>query len=351
MSKKNPTNYGGLILRGEIWHIRCTVKGIKIAESTHTSNRRQAEQILAKKKAALIEEVVLGGKRPIKVHAAIDLFVASRKHLSSHQSCEIHLRYFKQLPNHNLDRITDTEIESVIAHLREQGYASSTIKVSCTYFNSMLRYCDDKGYTVRKKLKTIKTKGGKVRWLTKDELAKLYAAVDPNLSKDPVTKAQKQENCDLVRLLYETGGRLTEITSMHWNQVDFDAGTVFMKRLKGSISGTIGMTAVMRDILTRRRQLETGEFVFSTKVGKNNNSPWMRAAVKRAALSNAEGSVTLHTLRHTRAVHLLQAGLGLLELKEFLGHRDIQSTLVYSHVVKADVMNKVVRLTDAVTQE
>ena len=152
----------------------------------------------------------------------------------------------------------------------------------------------------------------------------------------------------MVTLLYETGGRLTEITKMRWSQVDLDAGTVYMRRLKGSVSNTINMTKRMREVFLRRRGLDKGEFVFASKVltESNPNNRWFNGAVERAGLDQSEGTITLHTLRHSKAVHLLKKGLGLLELKTFLGHKTIQSTMVYAHVVEDEVMKKVVRIMD-----
>lgn len=346
MATKYKTNYGGLLLRGNIWHMRFSVKGETVAESTHTSVRRDAERILAKRRSELVEQVVLAGKKPIKLHEGIDKFVKSRAHMPSAQNCEIHIRYFKDAPDHNIDRITDTDLETVLHKKRAEGYKESTLKVSVAYFNAMLKYLDEQGFTVRKKLKTIKHDSGKIRWLTKDELKKLWAELDPSDTKDVVTKAQKQENYDLARLLYETGTRYSEIADMRWNQVDINKGTVLIKRKKGSVDGTLMMTKTMKEIFSRRRLLDAGEVVFATKQRQHNETRWITAAVKRAELDTSQGSVTLHTLRHSRAVHLLQGGMDLVEVKTFLGHRSIQSTMVYVHVVETDVMAKAVRLTD-----
>lgn len=344
--RRHATNYGGLLLRGGIWHMRFTLKGQTVAESTHTSIRRDAERILAKRKGALVEEVVLAGKKPIKLHDAIDLFVKSRSHLPSAQNCEIHIRYFKGAPNHFMDRVTDLELDAVIQAKRAEGYKESTLKVSVTYFNAMIRYCGEQGYTVRKKMKPIKHDSGKIRWLTKDELGKFFAACSPDLAKDWVTKGQKQDNYDLVRLLYQTAARYSEVAEMTWNQVDMDKGTVHIKRKKGSISGTIGMTPGMREIFERRMKC-AGPFVFDAKAERQHNETrWVKAAVKRAGLSTVDGSVTLHTLRHSAAVHLLQGGMNLLELQKFLGHRTIQSTMVYAHVIQEDVTRKAAALLD-----
>jgi len=154
------------------------------------------------------------------------------------------------------------------------------------------------------------------------------------------------ENFDLVRLLYETGARYKEVSAMRWTQVDLKKGTVFIKRQKGSVDGTLYMTKTMKEIFTRRRELDKGDFVFGSKEGRLNEGRWVKRAVERAELDETDGGVTLHTLRHSRAVHLLQAGMNLTEVQKFLGHKDIASTMVYVHVVEDDVMQKAVRLTD-----
>ncbi|MBP6765015.1 MAG: site-specific integrase, partial [Rubrivivax sp.] len=335
MAERHPTSYGGLILRGQTWHIRVQIKGVMIAESTHTGIRRDAERILAKKKAELIEQVVLENKRPIKLHDAIDRFVKSRSHMASAVNCKGHISHFKTLPNVTLDKVADADLEALISKLRVQEYAESTLKVRVHYFNAMLAHCKEHGFTVRKKMKNIKDVSGKLRWLTKDELARFFAQLDPKLGMDMVTIAQKQENYDLATLLSHTAGRFSEVCHMKWNQVDLEAGTVLMKRKKGSRDGIIVMTTEMREIFTRRRAMEKGERVFGSKTGIQNNR-WVGAAVKRAGLNEDDGSVTLHTLRHTRAVHLRLAGMDLLELKEFLGHQSIESTMIYAHVNKTD---------------
>lgn len=331
-----------LILRGNTWHIRKTIKGIRLDESTKTSNKRIAEQIMAKRINEVTQEVVLAGKKPIKLHAAIDLFVKSRAHLPSAQNCEIHIRYFKSIPDKNLDRVTDEELDDCIATKRAEGYKDSTLKVSVTYFNAMINHCDEKGYTVRKKLKTLKAPAGKLRWLTEQEEDALFHALDPAEVEvnDPVLIAQRQENWDLAKLLSHTAARYTEIAHMKWTQVEFANNRVFIKRKKGSIDGYVQMTPTMKRILERRREMEKGEWLFSSKLTDKSETKWMNTAVKRAGLSTVDGTVTLHTLRHSTAVRLLQKGMNLVELQRFLGHKSISSTMVYAHVVEDDVARK-----------
>jgi len=330
--------------------MRFTIKGQLVAESTHTSNRREAERILAKRKSELVEQVVLAGKKPIKLHDALQKFVDSRSHTKSAYSVKKALRFFERIENKFLDKVSNEDIHDLIQAMRTEEYAESTIKLSVVYFNTMLKLMEDLGYTGRKKLKNKLNVTGKIRWLTKDELARFFAALNPERSKDPVIKAFRQDNFDLARLLYETGTRFVEMAGLQWRQVDLQKGLLHVERMKGSVNGVVFLTPVMREIFERRKGFEKKEFVFSTKQ-RPHNERWVATAVKRAELDETAGKVTLHTLRHSKAVHLLQDGMNLLEVKTFLGHKDINSTMVYVHVEEDAVMRKAQRIAEAVTAE
>lgn len=347
----------GLLLRGDTWHMRFSIKGVMVAESTHTSVKRDAERILATRKAELVNQLVLGNLKPIKLHEAISEFLAPRKNLPSYKNAKMHLDLFLTLPNHTLDKVTDHQLQTVIEKRFEEGYKKSTVGVTVNYFNAMINYCADKGYTVRKKLKTIKGVKGRIRWLTDEEEAALLKAINPKADypgKNDVTDAQRQENYDLVQLLSHTGARYSEIANMTWTQVDFKSATVLIKRGKGSNDSTLHMTKVMKEVFERRRKLDTSDHVFSTKVGRHNETHWIQRAVKAAGLSTANGSISLHTLRHSRAVKWLQGdeakgipALNLLEVQEMLGHKSIQSTMVYLHLIPGAAAKKAAALIDA----
>lgn len=339
---------GGLILRGSTWHMRFTVRGVMVAESTHTSSRRDAERILAKRKAELVDQLVLGKLKPIKLHDAIDEFQRSRSHLPSHKNVVMHLNLFRDgIPNHFLHRVTDHELLSVTEDRLAAGYAQSTVGVTINYFNALLKYCEEKGYTVRKKMTTIKGVKGKIRWLTREELAKFIDALDPSTATSEVQRAQRQDNQDLVKLLAHTGTRYSEIANMTWGQVDIAGGKVVIKRAKNGRDSTLHFTKVMREVFERRRKTVEGDYVFPTKVGRHNETHWVKRAVERAGLSTVDGSVTLHTLRHSAAVHWLQSGLNLLEVQEMLGHTNHTSTMIYLHLVPGNAAKRAQEILDA----
>jgi site-specific recombinase XerD len=73
----------------------------------------------------------------------------------------------------------------------------------------------------------------------------------------------------------------------------------------------------------------------------------LRAALERVGITADAGRVTLHTARHTFASRMLNSGMSLVEVQGLLGHRNIQSTMVYSHVETGAVAEKAARVLDA----
>ncbi len=72
------TKSDGLLLRGNIWHIRKMINGELIAESTKTRSRKQAEAVLAKRLKEVHDETMLGTRKSVLVKDAIDMFLESR---------------------------------------------------------------------------------------------------------------------------------------------------------------------------------------------------------------------------------------------------------------------------------
>jgi integrase len=92
------------------------------------------------------------------------------------------------------------------------------------------------------------------------------------------------------------------------------------------------------DILKRRSETSTGEWVFRNK----NHGPRgyasvsIRKALRRVGLSDCK----IHTLRHTHASRLIQNGMTVYEVREILGHTDIKTTMRYAHLEQRDVTSK-----------
>lgn len=338
-----------VFLRGTVWYMKFAVRGVEVYESTRTTSKREAQRIETQRRAALVKQVVLAGERPVKLHRALKEFLQSRANLASYSNCANRLAAYFSIPDQDLHQVTSAAINQVTQLMLERGQARSTVAVSVNYWNAFIRYCRRQGYSTPNTITPVKGTEGKVRFLSLEEQTALFAAIDPDQdypSKNPVTDAQKRDNLDLCWVLLHTGARYREIADMTWTQVDFEAGTVFIKRGKGGRDSTLSMTRRLREVLEARKQLETGEWVFSSKVGRHNETHWMQAAVKRAGLSEATGTVTLHTLRHTAAIRWLRAGLSLPEVQQMLGHSSVKSTMVYLNFVPTEVARRAARMID-----
>ena len=331
------TNYDGILLRGNIWHLRFTVRGISVAESAHTSNRREAERLRDKRRSELVEQVVLGKLKPIKLHDAIDQFQKSRKGLKSHNNAVYQTNPFKALPNSYLHAVTNAQLLEVIDKRTEEGYKKSTNALTVRYFNAMVNYCIKHSYAVCKKMQGITGVKSKIRWLTVEEEVRFFAAMDSKAvdykRKNAKNDKFMDENRDICLQLSHTGARWHEAADMTWSQVNFDQGTIFVRRGKGGNDTTLTMAPRLAEMLRRRRSADPdGDHIYPRHVGKQCAVTWFRAAVKRAKLSQVDGSVTPHTFRHTFAARLLHFGMALEEVKEMLGHKNIQSTMIYAHL-------------------
>jgi integrase/recombinase XerD len=169
--------------------------------------------------------------------------------------------------------------------------------------------------------------------LTNDEIEKLLR---------PITPETPDALCDqaTLELAYASGLRLSELRGLRLEQLQLDAG--FLQVVgKGNKERVVPVGRSAVEAL--RRYLEAGRpklvkprtpgNVFLNKRGGafSSVSLWMRIK-KRVKLAGIERNITPHMLRHSFATHLLEHGADLRVIQELLGHANISTTQVYTHV-------------------
>ncbi len=168
-----------------------------------------------------------------------------------------------------------------------------------------------------------------------DEVEALLACPDPKTLNGIRDKA-------MLEVLYATGLRVSELVSLKVSDVDLQVG--FLRSLgKGSKERVVPLGAVAQEAVqdyldVARRSLlngKTAHELFITRLGRKMTRQCFWKTLKTYALkANLKSSVSPHTLRHAFATHLLERGADLRSVQEMLGHSDISTTQIYTHILQ-----------------
>ena len=153
-------------------------------------------------------------------------------------------------------------------------------------------------------------------------------------------KPQQIRDQAILEIFYASGLRVSELSDLKTTSVNFDAG--FVRAVgKGSKERIIPLGKKARDALQKyldhvRPKLLKGrasDVLFLSRLGQKISRQSLWAVIKfYARRANIKKTIKPHTLRHTFATHLLEHGADLRSVQEMLGHADISTTQIYTHV-------------------
>ncbi|MDZ4204391.1 MAG: tyrosine-type recombinase/integrase [Bacteroidales bacterium] len=144
----------------------------------------------------------------------------------------------------------------------------------------------------------------------------------------------------VIMLAYGTGLRLNELVTLRWGDILFDEYKIHVKSGKGNKDRMVMLPySIVAALLSYRDLCSSKEWVFE---GQYRGEPYsgssvqqvMRRAVARVGLTK---KATPHTLRHSFATHLLEAGTDLRFIQALLGHSSIKTTTIYTHLTKKGI--------------
>lgn len=179
------------------------------------------------------------------------------------------------------------------------------------------------------------------RFLNQSEIESLLSAPD-------VTTATGLRDRALLELMYASGLRVSEAVNLKIHDIDIDAGILTCTG-KGSKTRRVpvGASAVewLKSYLASRRKLENIEI--DRLFVNANGSPVTRQSIYLSITKYAEqcgfDGVTPHTLRHSFATHLVQNNADIRSVQQMLGHVDISTTQVYTHITSAQLKRNYAR--------
>lgn len=167
--------------------------------------------------------------------------------------------------------------------------------------------------------------------LTKDEIQSLFDACD-NL----------RDKCILMTL-YGAGLRISEVAGLKVTDIDSKKMQLFIRNAKGSKDRYALLSQANLEILrVYWKSYRPKEWLFYSRV--NTGTHITSKAVqnifhKYIEKANISKKVTVHSLRHSFATHLLESGISIFHIKQLLGHSDISSTCFYLHLLKIESLN------------
>lgn len=152
--------------------------------------------------------------------------------------------------------------------------------------------------------------------------------------------AENLKHKTILMLIYSAGLRVGEVVRIRISDVDEQRKLIHLHKAKGNKDRyTILSTAFMGTLADYLRDYRPREFLFEGQGDRRHYSERSVQAVFERAANDAgiTKQVSVHTLRHSFATHLLEAGTDLRYIQELLGHSSSKTTEIYTHVSKKSI--------------
>ena len=165
-----------------------------------------------------------------------------------------------------------------------------------------------------------------IKFLTQDEIKRLL----------DIAKKHSLRDFLILLLAYRHGLRATEVGMLKISDVDFDRGRIFIHREKNGISGEHPLAN--DEIRYLKRYLRSRKKKTDILFPSNRGTPITRYTLDKMFKKYGEEAGIpkdkrhFHTLRHSAGVHRIEAGMDILLVKDWLGHRNIQNTVIYTYI-------------------
>lgn len=239
-----------------------------------------------------------------------------------------------------MNESSKTDITNYLLHLKRLGRASSTISRSMVSIRSFYQFL------VRERLIDHDPSQHMNTPKVDRKLPKALhvSEVEVLLNHPKLDTAQGMRDKAMLEVLYATGIRVSELVSLNASNVNLSMG--FLRVIgKGSKERIIPLGKIAIGFLDEYMQNKRLKLLKSTSVTEalflnhlgtrlSRQGFWkIIKKVAREAKINKE--ITPHTLRHSFATHLLENGADLRSVQEMLGHADISTTQIYTHITKS----------------
>jgi integrase/recombinase XerC len=234
-------------------------------------------------------------------------------------------------------QLTGRLLRAYLAWLHEQGYAKSTVARRLAAVRSWCRYLCRQGVLPADPsagLRGPRQDKKLPHFVPQADMPRLLAAPPAD---DPLGLRDRA----VLETLYSAGVRVSELTGLDVNDLDLDGGTAVVrgkgKRERLALLGEAAVKAVRLWLAVRpavaARSRRPPAALFLNRNGTRLTSRSVgRLLEKHLRAAGLDPRTSPHTLRHSFATHLLDAGADIRSVQELLGHRSLSTTQIYTHV-------------------
>ena len=251
------------------------------------------------------------------------------------------LKFLNYLKDHGIEdwnQVRFPEIMAFLSRAQEQGLAPRSRARLLSALRGFFKFMVRDGHLKKSPVANLtspRLRRQLPNVLSVAEVERLLAQPNPDLPLG-------QRDAAMLELLYGTGLRVTELITLTVGRVNLEVGFL-VARGKGSKERIVPMgeaatKAVQRYTLESRSRLLKGRvseilFVSNRGTAMTRQGFW-KLLKKYGRQAGMERSLTPHTLRHSFATHLLERGADLRSVQMMLGHADISTTQIYTHVAR-----------------
>ena len=240
----------------------------------------------------------------------------------------------------DIQGITMLNIRDFLRHLHELNDCNRSLARKSAALAGFFRYCKINGHITQnpmEKIKRPKFERPLPKCFTEEEVRQLLAIPDTGT-------VYGLRNRAILEVLYSSGLRLMELAGLRLKDLDLKKGLarVLGKGNKERVVpvGSYALAAIQAYLEQRDKlaNADSPDKVFLTKGGKAFDSKQLDIILKRyfILIACAKG-YTPHALRHSFATHMLSRGADLRTIQELLGHEQLSTTEIYTHVSLEDV--------------
>ena len=318
-----------------VFYMDYVCKGVRVYKSTGKYTKRDAKIVEAADKQRLHSDATLTPQAKaasILLSTAIEQayeakWKTNKDAMGTYRRAQGLIGLIGDIP---IGSINEETVEMLVGRLEAKGVQSSTANRYLATLKTILKYKKQPYDHIRLK----KERKGRIRVLSQDEELMVVSL----LRDTDHTPGRRyfREVADLVEVLVDTGCRLSEVLDLRYEDVNFTSNLLTIWINKGERPRSIPMTRRVRSILEARQTGIAKPFTIPV-----NKAEYAWSLIRKQMNLQHDKEFVMHSLRHTCASRLVNKGVDLYVVKEWLGHSSIQITERYAHLNPAKLVDVV----------